>query len=58
MLREQVDAHKFVLDFLFGVCARRTRDCVLILSGDIFFKKEDLENIFYLSNRVSLQRLR
>ena len=50
MLREQVDAHEFILDFLFDVCLRRTRDDVFILPGDGFFKKEDLENAFCLNN--------
>ena len=50
MLREQIDACKNILDFIFDACPRRVRDEVSILSGDGFFKKEDLANMFHLSN--------
>ena len=40
MLREQIDACKFILDFLFDACTRRTRDEVLILLGDGFLRKK------------------
>ena len=40
ILREQIEAHRFVLDFIFDVCLRRARDNVSILSCDGFLSRK------------------